>query len=97
MNTDTTAAGSSPVERGVRPAAVASWCVVGADTGMTLAKGSAPTEQEAVREAAHYAVQYAQEEPVRWWVRVGRKTVLRGSLACVSITRTLDIRHTLTA
>ena len=74
------------LERVVRPASKARWCVVDAGTGMTVASGSAPTEQDAAREAGHYAVQYAQDGPVRWWVRVGRKTVLRASLAGVSIT-----------
>lgn len=58
----------------------ARWCVVNADTGMTEAKGYAPTAECAAREAAHYAMQYAQDGPVRWWVRQGRKTVLRGSM-----------------
>lgn len=70
---------AGPVEPTDRPVAGAHWCVVEADTGLTVAKGNAPTEQDAVREAGHYAVQCAQDGPVRWWVRVGGKTVLRAS------------------
>lgn len=64
----------------------AHWCVEEEATGMPVANGSAPTAEEASREAAHYAVQYAQDGPVRWWVRQNRKTVLQGRLAGVSIT-----------
>ena len=74
----------SALTEGLGRAARASWCVVSQDTGDTLAKGEAPTEQDAVREAGHYAIQYAQEGPVAWWVRVNRKTVLRASLAGLS-------------
>lgn len=66
----------------------ARWCVESQATGMPLANGAAPTAEAASGEAAHYALQYAQDEPVRWWVRQGRKTVLRGSMSGVSITFT---------
>ena len=78
--------GGSELIGSVRPGEEAHWCVVEADTGITVAKGYAPTEEDAVREAGHYAVQYAQDGPVRWWVRVGRKTVLRASLDGLTIT-----------
>ena len=64
----------------------ARWCVEEEATGMPVANGSAPTAEEASREAAHYAVQYAQDGPVRWWVRQNRTTVVQGRLAGVSIT-----------
>ena len=61
--------------------AEARWCVEEQPTGMPVAQGSAPTADEAIREATHYAVQYAQDGPVRWWVRQNRKTVVQGSIA----------------
>ncbi|MCA3166950.1 MAG: hypothetical protein ING36_00210 [Burkholderiales bacterium] len=64
----------------------ARWCVEEEATGMPVANGSAPTTEEASREAAHYALHYAQDGPVRWWVRQNRKTVFQGRLAGVSIT-----------
>ena len=64
----------------------ARWCVEEEATGMPVANGSAPTAEEASREAARYAVLYAQDGPVRWWVRENRKTVLQCRLAGVSIT-----------
>ena len=64
----------------------ARWCVEEEATDMVVANGSAPTAEEASREAVHYAVQYAQDGPVRWWVLQNRKTVLQGRLAGVSIT-----------
>jgi hypothetical protein len=53
---------------------------------MPVAQGSARTAEAASGEAMHYALQYAQEHPVRWWVRQNRKTVMEGSLAGVSFT-----------
>lgn len=73
------------VDRGVRPVSEARWCVEDSRTGMPVAQGSAPTAEAASREAAHYAVQYAQDHPVRWWVRQNRKTVLKGSMQGVSV------------
>lgn len=74
------------VDRGVRPVSEARWCVEDSRTGMPVAQGSAPTAEAASREASHYAVQYAQDHPVRWWVRQNRKTLLQGSLEGVSVT-----------
>jgi len=68
------------VDRHVRPAVHISWCVVEAGTGMQVAKGYSPTEEDARREAGHYAMQYAQDGPVIWWVRVGRNTVFRAKM-----------------
>lgn len=68
----------------------ARWCVEESDTGFPVAQGWCPTADEASREAAHYAIQYAQDGPVRWWIRQNRKTVLKGSLGCVTITRTKE-------
>lgn len=85
MQDDAASRGGSALTEGLGRADKASWCVVSQDTGHTLAKGEAPTEQDAVREAGHYAIQYAQEGPVSWWVRVNRKTVLRASLAGLTI------------
>lgn len=82
QRTHKSAAGGTPVDRPVKPDATeASWCVVSAETGLTEAKGYAPTAAEAVREAGHCAAQYAMDGPVTWWVRQGRKTVCRGWLA----------------
>lgn len=64
-----------------RPVAEARWCVEESDTGMPVAQGSAPTADKAIGEASRYAVQYAQDHPVRYWVRQGRKTLLQGSIA----------------
>jgi hypothetical protein len=79
-----------PLDGRVRPVSEARWCVEDASTGMPLAQGTAPTAQEASYEATHYAVQYAQDHPVRWWVRQNRKTVLKGSMAGVSVTMSID-------
>lgn len=62
------------------------WCVEDSRTGMTVAQGVASTAEAASREATHYALQYAQDHPVRWWVRQDRKTVLQGSLEGVTVT-----------
>lgn len=64
----------------------ARWAVEDKATGMPMAQGIASTAKEASREATHYAIQYAQDGPVRWWVRQNRKTVIQGSLEGVSIT-----------
>lgn len=64
------------------------WCVEDAATGMPVAQGIAPTSEEATRESARYAFQYAQDGAVLWWVRQGRKTVLKGQLEGVTITMT---------
>jgi len=73
------------VERAVRPVSEARWCVEDSRTGMPVAQGSALCAEAASREATHYALQYAQDHPVRGWVRQNRKTVLRGSLAGVGV------------
>lgn len=57
------------------------WAVEDRNTGMPVANGCAPTEDEACREVMHYAMQYSQDGPVRYWVRHNRKTVLQGELA----------------
>jgi len=74
------------VERAVRPVSEARWCVEDSRTGMPVAQGSALCAEAASREATHYAVQYAQDHPVRWWVRQDRKTLLQGRLEGVSVT-----------
>ena len=53
------------------------WSVIELGTGIKAASGSAPNESEAVREAKHYAMQYAQDGPVRYVVCHGRKWVLK--------------------
>lgn len=85
------------VDRGVRPVSEARWCVEDSSTGMPVAQGSAPTAEAASREATHYALQYAQEHPVRWWVRQDRKTMLQGSLEGVSVTVRGNVGDLLTA
>ena len=72
---------AAPVERPVRPGSEARWCVEDARTGMPVAQGAAHTAEAASGEATHYAMQYAQDHPVRWWVRQNRKTVLQGSMS----------------
>ena len=62
----------------------ARWCVEERDTGLPVAQGYAPTSDEAIGETMRYAVQFAQDGPVRFWVRRNRKTVLEGSLEGVS-------------
>lgn len=57
------------------------WCVEDATTGMPVANGWAPNVELASAEATHYAIQYAQDHPVRFWVRQKRKTVLKGSFS----------------
>lgn len=65
--------------------------------GSTVASGTAPHDA-AVSEATHYAMTYGQDGPVSWTVyrikrdaggRKKRELVLRGSLAGLSITRSL--------
>ena len=85
------------VERGVGPVSEARWCVEDSRTGMPVAQGSAPTAAAASREATHYALQYAQDHPVRWWVRQDRKTLLQGSLEGVSVTVRGSVGDLLTA
>jgi hypothetical protein len=75
----------------------ARWCVEDSRTGMPVAHGSAPTAEAASREATHYAWQYAQDHPVRWWVRQDRKTLLQGSLEGVSVTVRGSVGDLLTA
>lgn len=62
----------------------ARWAVEEESTGIVAARGCAPTADVAIREASHYAVQYAQDGAVRWWVREGRKTILKGRMSIVS-------------
>lgn len=64
----------------------ATWGVEEMNTGLMVAQGSAPTADEATREAMHYALQYGQDGPVRYWVKQGRKTLVQGSLSGVRIT-----------
>ena len=59
---------------------MATWSVTELRTGIKAASGSAPKEADAMREAIHYAMQYAQDGPVRFVVRQGRKTLLKGEL-----------------
>lgn len=66
----------------------ARWCVEEEATGMPVAQGSAPTVDEASREATHYALQYGQDGPVRYWVKQNRKTLVQGSLKGVTVTVT---------
>ena len=66
----------------------ATWGVEEMNTGLMVAQGSAPTADEATREATHYALQYGQDGPVRYWVKRGRKMLVQGSLSGVTITVT---------
>lgn len=52
------------------------WCVEDLNSGVPVAQGSAPTFEDAKREAGHYAIQYAKDGPVRYWIRAGRSTLL---------------------
>lgn len=63
------------------------WCVEELDTGLPVASGCAATEGEASREMLHYALQYGQDGPVRYWMRKNRKTLVQGELAGVKIGR----------
>ncbi len=54
------------------------WAVEEA-SGLQVASGSAPTYEDAAREANRYAAQYAEDGPVRWWIKHGRKLMLRGA------------------
>jgi hypothetical protein len=56
------------------------WCVEELPAGFPVAQGTAPSLDDAKREAGHYAVQYAQDGPVRFWIRHQRKTVLQVSI-----------------
>ena len=60
------------------------WGIEESDTGIIVAQGDAPTVNAAAREAIHYAMQYGQDGPVRYWVRHGEKTLVRGTLKCVT-------------
>ncbi len=71
--------------------AEARWCVEDATTGMPVAQGSAPTAEAASGEATRYAIQYAQDHPVRYWVRQNRKTVLSGEMSIVSFVGSFSI------
>ena len=61
------------------------WCVEEQDTGLPVANGVAPTEKAAHTEMMHYVIQYAQDGPVRFWMRQNRKTLINGSMAGLSI------------
>lgn len=58
----------------------ATWGVEEKDTGLVVASGSAPTAGEATLEATRYALQYRQDGPVRYWVKLGRKKLVQGTL-----------------
>ncbi len=51
--------------------------------GLQVAAGSAPTYEDASREANRYAMQYAEDGPVRWWIKQGRKLMLLGASGVV--------------
>ena len=61
------------------------WCVEERDTGLPVASGSAPTEKAAHTEMMRYAIEYAQDGPIRFWLRQNRKTLIEGSMAGLSI------------
>lgn len=65
------------------------WCVEEQSTGLPVAHGSAPTEQDANTEMMRYVIQYAQDGAVRFWMRQNRKTLIKGSMAGLSIKTTL--------
>ncbi len=54
------------------------WAVEEA-SGLQVASSSAPTYEDAAREANRYAMQYAEDGPVRWWIKQGRKLVTVGA------------------
>jgi len=68
----------------------ATWGVKELDTGLIVARGSVPTADEAIREAAHYAIQYGQDGPVCYWVKQDGKILVQGSLNGVTIVATPD-------
>ena len=65
------------------------WCVEERDTGLPVAQGASQTEKAAHAEMMHYVIQYAQDGAVRFWMRQNRKTLLKGSMAGLSITASL--------
>jgi hypothetical protein len=54
------------------------WAVEEA-SGLKVASGDAPTYEAASRECSRYVAQYAQDGPVRWVIKLGRQTLLRGA------------------
>jgi hypothetical protein len=68
------------------------WCVEESDTGLPVAMGTAETEVAAHNEMMRYAVQYAQDGEVRFWMRRNRKTVTQGSLLLKFGTKTAKER-----
>lgn len=64
------------------------WCVEEQDTGLPVASGSAPTESQANREMMRYAAQYAEDGPIRFWMRQNRKTLMEGAMAQLGTTKT---------
>lgn len=63
----------------------ASWAVHEERTGITVARGWTPSIEIACQEATRYAAQYAEEGPVTYWVKQGRKMVVRGSYSGGSV------------
>lgn len=61
------------------------WAVEERDTGSPCASGHAPDQEGAMREVTSYAMQYAQDHPVRWWVKKGRKLLVQGSMAGATV------------
>lgn len=56
------------------------WCVEEIDTGLPVASGCAPAAEEAHTEMLRYAIQYAKDGPVRYWIRHNRKTISAGQV-----------------
>ena len=65
------------------------WFVEERDTGIKCASGSAPNEDEASNEMFKYALQYADDCPVRYRMRQNRTTLMNGviSLECYEPSR----------
>jgi hypothetical protein len=56
------------------------WYVMELPKKLKVASGSAHTERDAFREAQSYALQYAQDGPIQYAVRKGRKVLKKEEL-----------------
>ena len=58
----------------------ARWCVEEMPAGFPVAMGWCPTAEAATSEVMRYAQQYAEDGPIRYWVRMKRKTIVQGTM-----------------
>ena len=67
------------------------WGVDELDTARPLASGYAPDVKGAFTQMMHYVMQYAQDGPVRFWMRQNRKTLINGRFT--GLNWVIDTQH----